>query len=218
MDKGLWKFILPFRLHRLCSASNYNFNKAKVSSIKDAATLLNLIWKCFNTSSPKQRHSAIKELLNSSIWFVLYRDSETHRKIYAEKEIILHSHEMETAKALCAVGFDVLFAPDCLFSKTEKRFDVFLIRDHIILKAELKNISSKKQNTIAKRVVEGSEQSSRLVLNILSNIERKTLIDGLQSGTYKNEKVKEILLFYNSRFYRLRRGQIISRRIFNIIK
>lgn len=179
---------------------------------------MDLIGKCLHSSTSKKRHSAIEDLLNSSIWFILYRDKKTHRKVYAEKEIILHSHEMETAKALCAVDFDILFTPDCLFAKTEKRFDVFLIRDHVILKAELKNISSQKPNTITKRITEGAEQSSRLVLNILSNIERKTLIDGLQSGTYKNEKVKEILLFYNSRFYRLRRGQIISRRIFNIIK
>jgi hypothetical protein len=179
---------------------------------------LKLLTRCFETSIARDRQTAISELLAFKDWAIIYQDKKTHRKIYSENAVAIKFHEIETAKALCSVNFDILFTPDHMFAKREKRFDIFLIRDHIILKAELKSISSKNPDTIAKRIIEGSEQSTRLVLDIISNVEKKILIDALQSGIHSNRKVKEILLFYNSRFYRFQRDQIKSRRIINIIK
>jgi hypothetical protein len=177
-----------------------------------------LLSRCFETSIARKRQTAIKELLARKEWAIIYQDKKTRRKIYSENEVGIKMHEIETAKALCSVNFDVLFTPDHMFAKKEKRFDIILIRDHIILKAELKSIASKNPDTIAKRIIEGSEQSTRLVLDILSNVEKKILVDALQSGIYRNRKVVEVLLFYKSSFYRLPRNLIKSRRIFNIIK
>ncbi|HTD94199.1 MAG TPA: hypothetical protein VK644_10320, partial [Chitinophagaceae bacterium] len=148
----------------------------------------------------------------------LHSERSTGRTVLAEKETLEHRHELQTAKALTQKNYDVLFAPAGMFGRADKKFDVFLIRDHIILKADLKCITSKNPDTIANRIKGGSEQASRLVVDIVSNIERKTLIDGLRSGVTGNAMIKEILLFYNRHFYRLSKEEIISRRIFDLLK
>jgi hypothetical protein len=64
----------------------------------------------------------------------------------------------------------------------------------------------------------GSSQASRVILDIKPDILPKDLIDGLRSGTGKNNLVKEIFLFYRNRFYVLPRNLIWSKRIFKILK
>jgi len=79
-------------------------------------------------------------------------------------------------------------------------------------------LSSKNPLTIAARIKEGSEQASRLIIEIASDINYKVLIQGLRSGIYKNSSIKEILLIYKRKFYRLPRNLIMSNRIFDILK
>ena len=93
-----------------------------------------------------------------------------------------------------------------------------MFKDTIILEADLKCIASKNPLTIAYRIKEGSEQASRVVLDIVSDIDRNTLIQGLRSGIYRNTLISEILMLYKKKFYRLPKSLIMSKRIYEIIK
>lgn len=135
-----------------------------------------------------------------------------------ESDYIEHVHEKKTVNLLIEFDYDVVFAPKAMFKRDEKKFDIFLIRDTIILKADLKAVTSKNPDTIAKRIIEGSGQASRVVLDICSDIERNQLIDGLRSGVERNKLIVEILLIYKNRFYRLSKNLILSTNIYGIIK
>ena len=65
---------------------------------------------------------------------------------------------------------------------------------------------------------EGSDQAARVVIEIISNIEKKELISGIRSGVFKNSLLKEIFLFYNGYFYILPKSLITSKRIYSTIK
>lgn len=187
-------------------------------SFLDITVFLALLHRCFESANAAAKKKAIDKLLSSKDWVKIYTDKNTRRSVYCEKKEMDYKHEVQTAKALCQKNYDVLFAPAGMFQFYEKKFDIFLIRNHIILKADLKAIQSKNPDAIAKRIRGGSEQASRIVLDILSNIEKRMLIDGLQSGVTRNNLIKEILLLYNNSFYRLSKDDILSRRIMNIIK
>ena len=51
-----------------------------------------------------------------------------------------------------------------------------------------------------------------------SAISATDLIDGLRSGTGKNDLIKEVLMFYRYKFYILPVSLIWSKRIFEILK
>lgn len=91
-------------------------------------------------------------------------------------------------------------------------------RGHIFLEADLKCITTSNPDTIGKRIKEGSEQATRIVLDITSAIRKKELIIGLKTGCGRNDLLKEILLFYNSSFYCLPKTLILSKNIFSVIK
>ena len=184
----------------------------------DISLFSSLLKLCFDAIGAKQKRLAIKKLLHSFQWALLYRDKHSGCCVYAERGELEHKHELSTAKALSQKGYDVLFAPKAMFSRTEKKFDVFLIRDHIILRADLKSISSTSKGPIANRIINGAAQASRIVVDIVSDIRKRELIDGLKSGVQKSESLVEILLFYNSRFYRLNRNEILSKKIYELIK
>ena len=116
------------------------------------------------------------------------------------------------------MGYDILFAPKGMFARHEKRFDVFIIKGTIMLKADLKAINSQNPDTIANRIKEGSNQASRIVLHILSGVSAKILIQAMRSGCYKNPTLKEIFLLYKGNFYVLPVNLITSKRIFSILK
>jgi hypothetical protein len=127
-------------------------------------------------------------------------------------------HERQTAIKLAQMNYDVVFAPVGMFKRDQKKFDVYLLRDTIILEADLKHVSSKNPLTIAYRIKEGSDQAPRIVLDIASDIDAKIMIQGLRSGAYKNRLLKEILLFYKKKFYRLPKSLVMSNRVYEIIK
>lgn len=135
-----------------------------------------------------------------------------------ESNIIEHAHEKQTAIRLARMNFDVLFAPKGVFVRGSRRFDVYLLRDTIILEADLKCIFSKSPYTMAGRIREGSEQASRIVLDVVSEMDKKSIIQGLRGGVYKNGLVKEVFLFYKNKYYHLPKELIESKRIFEIIK
>jgi hypothetical protein len=147
-----------------------------------------------------------------------HTDKITKRVILANCQQFEYPHELHTSQKLTGVDYDVIFIPKGYFKRSEKKFDVFLSRGHIFLESDLKCITSTNPDTIGNRIKEGSEQSARVVLDITSQIQKRRLIEGLKTGCERNRELKEILLFYNSSFYRLPVTQIISRRIFDIIK
>jgi hypothetical protein len=161
----------------------------------------------------------IKKLLNNPDFHTLYTDKITQRKVVAEFKEFEFKHEETTAIKLCSIGFDVIFAPKGMFGRKDKKFDVFLTKDNILLKADLKFVSSTNPDTIQNRIMEGANQATRVVLDIESNILPNKLIDGLRNGV-KNCKLNiiEILLFYRNGYYKLPTNLIMSKKIYEIIK
>lgn len=177
-----------------------------------------LVKMCFGITGRRLKKLSIEKLLNDPGLVIIGVSKTTGRRILAEPGAIHHDHELRTAIRLIAFNYDVLFAPAGMFARNEKRFDAFILRDIIILKADLKAITSKNPDTIAKRIQSGSEQASRLVIDICSDIRPAILIDGLRSGVERNELIMELLLIYRNRFYRLSKRLILSNNIYGILK
>ena len=184
----------------------------------DITGFLSLIQSCFEKAGAIHRKKRIASILSSKDWVIHYQDPQNGRRVLAESDLIKHKHELVTATYLAKMNYDVVFAPKGMFKREEKKFDIFLLRDTIILKADLKSITSKNPDTLAKRIKSGSDQASRIVIDINSDIEKKGLIDGLRYGVEKNEIIKEILLCYKGRFYRLPKNLILSKHIYKLIK
>jgi len=183
----------------------------------DITVISGILTSCFERAHRKVKHAHIQKLLAWEYWVEHYRNKTSGKRVLSELKTMEFPHEFDTARSLTAVYFDVLFAPKGLFKPHEKTFDVFLIKEHIILKADLKSISSKNPDTIANRIKKGAEQAPRVVIDIISDIDRRTLIDGLRSGVLKSN-LKEILLFYRNHFYILPKKLVESNRIYQVIK
>lgn len=194
----------------------YNSNNAFLWS--DITGLIALFHSCFERIKAKDRKKKIDKIISSFEWFEHYKDKVTGRRVLSETRLIEYRHELVTAIYLAQSNYDVIFAPKALFKRDHKMFDVFIIRDSIILKADLKCISSKNSDTITKRIKLGSEQASTIVILINSNINKNPLIDGLRSGVKRNSLIKEVMLFYRGKFYKLTKTVILTKEIYNIIK
>lgn len=163
------------------------------------------------------RRKQIQRIMTAEDWIEHHKDKHTGRRVLSESSVIEYNHEKLTAICLTQVNYDVLFAPKGMFRRNDKKFDVYLLNDSVILEADLKCISSKQSSAISNRIITGSNQAPRVVLDIRSDISSKDLIDGLRSGTGRNNLVKEVLLFYKGRFYRLSKTLIWSKKIFRIL-
>jgi len=71
-----------------------------------------------------------------------FTDRKTNRSVFSVYEKFEYAHECATAKKLTAYDYDVLFLPKGYFKRNEKKFDVFLCRDHIMVESDLKCITS----------------------------------------------------------------------------
>ena len=177
----------------------------------DVAGFVALVHSCLGKVHRGYKRAQIRRILGDYDWVVHYEDKVTGRRMLAEGNIE-HEHEKNTAIFLTKTGYDVVFAPRKMFKRDEKKFDVFLLRDTIILKADLKNVSSKNPDHIAKRIREGSDQASRIVMNIASDVDKKTLINALRTGVERNKLIKEILLIYKGKFYKLSKPTILNKK------
>jgi adenine-specific DNA methylase len=184
----------------------------------DITFFISLLKPCFDAVGSKLKKAKVEKLLTSVDWHEHYTSKISGNRVLAESDYMEHGHELKTASSLADKGYDILFAPKGMFQRTDKKFDIFIIKDHVLLKADLKSITSKNPDTIAKRILGGSDQASRIVIEICSDIEKKYLIDGLRSGVENNRLIKEIFLFYKNQFYKLPKELIKSRRIFDVIK
>lgn len=196
---------------------NYSDNKGRFLLI-DITVFISILKSFYESADKRIKKAQIERIVNSGEWIEHYYDKTSGRKVLAETELIEHEHELLTAIKLAQVNYDVVFAPKGLFSRESKKYDVFLIREYVLLKADLKAITSKNPDTIADRIKGGCDQASRVVLDIMSDIEIKKLVEGLRSGSYKNNLLKEIFLFYRNRFYVLPKNLIVSKKIFNLIQ
>lgn len=184
----------------------------------DNSDLIHLLKSCFDRIKAVERKNKIDRLMFSFPWHEHYKDKVTGRRVLSEIKLIKHPHELATAILLAQSNYDVIFAPRALFTRDAKKFDIYLVRDNIILQADLKNITSTNPGTIAKRIIGGSDQASRIVIHINSGINKKDLIDGLRGGVERNRLIKDVLLFYKGKFYILPKTLILSKEIFKILK
>lgn len=159
-----------------------------------------------------------KKLLAIEGLITHHQDKDTKRVVLAICKEWEYPHEHHTSKKLTAYDYDVILVPNGYFKRNDKKFDVFLSRGHIFLESDLKCITTTNPDTIGNRIKEGSEQSTRIVLDITSPIERRNLIEGLKTGCERNRTLIEIMIFYNSKFYCLPKTQILSRKIFDVLK
>jgi hypothetical protein len=181
--------------------------------------LKELIDLCAQPFSKKEKAGFINRILSLQGFYSLAEDSKSGCKILCETGTRpAHSHEIMTTKRLISFGYNVLFAPKGLFTREQKCFDIYLAKEHILLRADLKAIFSKNPMTIANRIKDGSEQSSIIVLEVCSDLETSILIDGLRSGACKNKLLKEIMLLYKGRLIRLQKSQIECSAIFKLIR
>jgi hypothetical protein len=184
----------------------------------DITLFISIIRAYYNAVTLKNRKLEVQKLLSLSHWHEHYKDKKTGRRVLSESNRIEHEHERNTAIHLAQMNYDIVFAPGGMFQRGAKKFDIYLLRDSIILEADLKCISSQSPLTIAYRVREGSEQASRVVVQITSDLDSKILIQAFRNASYRNRLLKEILLIYKRKFYRLPKTLIMSDRIFDIIK
>jgi len=164
------------------------------------------------------RAEAIGRLLSFDGLIRHYKNKDTRRSVFAASQAFEYPHEYHTAKKLAAVNYDVVLVPEGYFTRYQKKFDVFLARDYVLLEADLKCITTVSARTLAKRIKEGSEQASRVVLDITSPIQKNILIDGLKEGCERNEQLVEVMLFYNSKFYRFPKDEVLSKNVWKIFK
>jgi hypothetical protein len=180
--------------------------------------LLSLI-KLFDESADrKTRKEQIHNILNNNKWIEHYCDKKTGRRVLSENKLLQYDHELATAIKLAQVNYDVIFAPKGLFKPEDKKFDISLLKEHVLLKADMKMIMSKSPDTIAKRIKSGCDQAPRIVVDIKSDISNKNLIDGLRSASTKNAILKEIFLLHKNAFYILPKNILLSKRIYDVIK
>lgn len=185
----------------------------------DIALFTGAVAEFFSVADRKTRLEQLEKIFASCDWYVHHTDKRTGRSVYSEStSSIGHKHELHMAVFLTQVGYDVLFAPKGMFSAQSRKFDVFLIKGTIMLKADLKCITSKHPDTIAERIKYGSTQASRVVLHVLSDTKPNKLVDALRSGCYKSSNLVEIFLVYKNCFYKLPKNLITSKRILEIIK
>lgn len=184
----------------------------------DNTGLIALLHSCFACTRAVDRKKKFDRLMSAFSWHEHYKDKVTGRRVLCISKQMEYQHELTTAIFLAQTNYDVVFAPSALFTRDVKKFDIYLVRDNIILQADLKNITSTNPGTIAKRIIGGSDQASRIVIHINSGINKKDLIDGLRGGVERNRLIKVVLLFYKGKFYMLPKTLILSKEIFKILK
>lgn len=159
-----------------------------------------------------------KKLLSFEGFITHHQDKVTKRVVLAICKEFEYPHEHHTSKKLAGVNYDVILVPNGYFKRSDKKFDVFLSCGHILLESDLKCITTTNPDTIGKRIKEGSEQSSRVVLDITSVIAKNDFINGLRLGCQRNNSIIEIMAFYNSKFYRMPKTQIMGSKIYDFLK
>jgi hypothetical protein len=127
------------------------YQPANTIVYSDITGMVALIQACFKYISSVHKKEQIKKLLSAKDWYEIHKEAKTGRRVLSSSAVMEHEHEKVTAIILTRMNYDVIFVPTAMFNRAEKRYDVLLLRDTIILKADLKCIHSKNPDTIGKR-------------------------------------------------------------------
>ena len=126
--------------------------KLEFEPAKETASLLvNLAFfvsaiKAYQTATNvRSKRNEIQRILSAGDWYVHYTDKNTGRRVLSESIRIEYDHERRTAINLAQMNYDVVFAPNGIFNRNQKKFDVYLLRDTIILEADMKSVTSRHQ-------------------------------------------------------------------------
>jgi hypothetical protein len=160
-----WNFAIPGGEEKRI-ALGFDSENTSIRFLIDITIFIYIIKAYYDAITLKKRKSEVQKLLSLPHWHDHYRDKKTGRRILSESIRIEHEHERRTAICLAQMNYDIIFAPGGVFQRGAKKFDIHLLRDSIILEADLKYISSQSPLTVASRIREGSEQASRVVVHI----------------------------------------------------
>ena len=134
-------------------------------ALLDIAIFISAVKAYYNAINGKSRQRAIQKILNLWDWHEHYKDRNTGRRVLSELPKLRYANELRSARMLAQMDYDVVFAPAAMFKRESKKFDIYLLRDTIMLEADLKFLSSESPLTIANRIRDGAEQAPRVVLD-----------------------------------------------------
>jgi hypothetical protein len=173
----------------------------------------------FESANKVKKREYVRKLKNDKDLKSIYINPDTSQQVYKHIYTSVLEHEMNTAVKLTLYGYDVVFAPKGMFKRNEKRFDIFLIKNNeVVIKADLKSNFEGTVNSISNSIVAGNEQAENIVIDFLSNIHYKNLIDGLRMGLKASSKIKNLIIFYKKEYYAFDRSIIFSKQIYRLLK
>ncbi len=192
--------------------------KDEVLKLLDIEEFKEVVLQIQKTTAVAARAALVGHLLTLPGLTVHYDCGDPKTRVLSDFKEFEHNHERLTACKLADHGYNVLFAPKGMFTRFGKRFDVYLCKGHILLQADLKSLTTKNPDTIGQRIKGGSNQASRVVLDITSDITARVLIDGLKLGCKRNDTLVQIILCYKNKCQVLTKEQILSKKIFDLVK
>ncbi len=92
----------------------------------DITLFLSVIKSCYDAVDNRTKKLQIQRLLDAKDWVEHYKDKTTQRRVLSESASMEHKHELQTAKALAQVGYDVIFAPKGAFKEKKRSLIYFL--------------------------------------------------------------------------------------------
>jgi hypothetical protein len=87
---------------------------------------------------------------------------------------------------------------------------VIVFKQNSYYTADLKNIKSKSNLTIADRISYGGNQGRNVIVNAANDIDYKILVDGINTAVYRNKELNSVVIFYKNRRKTYMRSQIKS--------
>ena len=145
-----------------------------------------------NTDS-RERARILSEIVDNKGFELAHRSAEkkTITKIFGtiRKEDAEYEDNLNGAKSLNSIGYDVYMLPRI---SGRKSFDYILVKDKKVYAAELKTIYGK--NSLNNRLNTASEQSDRVVLNVVGVATSRYVADEIKGFYLKNPHIREIVV------------------------
>src|ERR1035438_3339758 len=97
----------------------------------DITVFMSLLKACIDAVGNKLKKSKVDNLLGSQEWHEHYFSKSKGTRVLSESNYVEHKHEMKTAISLADKGYNILFVPRGMFQRQQKKFDIFIIKNHI---------------------------------------------------------------------------------------
>ena len=155
----------------------------------------------------KKRVEILNEIIRNKGFNVIPRTSNK-TKIFGtiRKDDLEYGDNLNAAKALNNIGYDVYMLPRVLGSKS---FDYILVKNSNIYAAELKTIYGK--NSLDHRLEKASMQTDRIVLNIVGNVSSRYVADEIKDFYLNNPHIREIIVLRGGKPIYVRYGQVTQK-------